>query len=137
MSFHLAPKMLVTPRVLITPVALRHFRVSFSRFNSRLHAPISPSRPKPIKNHFTGKASNWTQAVLEAEALVQHESAVKINPKHLLGEDIAQITPNIRSLLNTKDSQLYNISKYYFEQPGTHVRPLLVLLMSQATRLGP
>ncbi|ORX87171.1 terpenoid synthase [Basidiobolus meristosporus CBS 931.73] len=98
---------------------------------------MSSARPRPTPAQFTGKASNWTQAVLEAQPLVQYEPTVKIDHRSLLGKNISEITPNINGLLNTKDKRLYDISKYYFEQPGKHIRPLLVLLISQATSLAP
>ncbi|KAI8928162.1 isoprenoid synthase domain-containing protein, partial [Entophlyctis helioformis] len=56
-----------------------------------------------------------------------------INPKELLGKDLGLLTDNIRRLLGSGHPVLNTISSYYFSQQGKHVRPLIVLLMAQAT----
>ncbi|KAK9763967.1 coq1 putative hexaprenyl diphosphate synthase, variant 2 [Basidiobolus ranarum] len=138
MVFLSVPRMVTSARVQsVVSVSLRCSSTCLQSVKNYHSASKSPSRPRPVKAQFTGRASNWTQAVMEAEPLAQYEPTVIIDNKHLLGENITQITPNIRGLLNTEDSQLYEVSKYYFEQPGKYIRPLLVLLMSQATSLAP
>ncbi|KAL2912103.1 coq1 putative hexaprenyl diphosphate synthase [Polyrhizophydium stewartii] len=71
-----------------------------------------------------------------AERLVHAKGGSVINPRDLLGNDIALLTDNIRRLLGSGHPVLNTISNYYFGQQGKHVRPLIVLLMSQATSLA-
>ncbi|KAI8807953.1 isoprenoid synthase domain-containing protein [Cladochytrium replicatum] len=79
----------------------------------------------------------WTQAVSSAEKLVQPSGGPLINPRDLVGNDLALLTNNIRRLLGTGHPVLETISNYYFSKHGKHIRPLIVLLMSQATAIAP
>lgn len=47
------------------------------------------------------------------------------------------MTKNIRQLLGSGHPALDKVAKYYTRSEGKHMRPLLVLLMSQATALDP
>lgn len=47
------------------------------------------------------------------------------------------LTGNIRRLLGSGHPSLDTVAKYYTQAEGKHVRPLIVLLMSRATALGP
>ncbi|KAI8912805.1 isoprenoid synthase domain-containing protein [Gorgonomyces haynaldii] len=84
---------------------------------------------------FTGlkKPLNWNQVIRESEKLVQVGGSV-INPKEILGKDLSLLKDNISKLLGTGHPVLGTISNYYFSQKGKHVRPLIVLLMAQATQ---
>ncbi|KAI9220334.1 mitochondrial putative hexaprenyl pyrophosphate synthase [Blastocladiella britannica] len=52
----------------------------------------------------------------------------------LVGKDMASLTRNIRALLTPETQVLRRMAQYYFHRDGKHVRPLLVLLTSQAVR---
>ncbi|EGF84198.1 hypothetical protein BATDEDRAFT_29284 [Batrachochytrium dendrobatidis JAM81] len=61
-----------------------------------------------------------------------------IEPKphaNLLGGDLSLLTENIRKLLGSGHPVLNTISSYYFSKQGKHIRPLVVLLMAQATSI--
>ncbi|KAJ3091216.1 coq1 putative hexaprenyl diphosphate synthase [Quaeritorhiza haematococci] len=79
----------------------------------------------------------WPQAVAAAESLVHPKGGSIINPRELVGKDLALLTENIRKLLGSGHPVLNTISNYYFDQQGKHIRPLIVLLMSQATSIAP
>lgn len=93
---------------------------TFSRLQS---AAVSSSPPM--------RALSWKKAVLQAESLVNHKGSL-INPSDLLGDDLQVITDNIRKLLGSGHPVLNTISSYYFNKKGKHIRPLIILLMSQA-----
>ncbi|KAH9271520.1 hypothetical protein BASA83_006375 [Batrachochytrium salamandrivorans] len=78
----------------------------------------------------------WPQAMTAAERLVHTKGGSVINPKDLLGGDLSLLTENIRRLLGSGHPVLSTISSYYFSQQGKHVRPLIVLLMAQATSIA-
>lgn len=58
---------------------------------------------------------------------------VTIDPLKLVGRELKFLNKNIRSLLGSGHPLLDTVAKYYTQSEGKHVRPLLVLLMSQAT----
>ncbi|CAG8550146.1 3645_t:CDS:2 [Ambispora gerdemannii] len=104
-----------------------------------------------VKTSTNSDNSSWNQVISEAKNLVQYDqssaggdinfrnsdSISYIDPMKLLGGDILDLTQNIKRLLSSKHPVLESISKYYFTSQGKHLRPLLVLLMSQATSLAP
>ncbi|GAA5879741.1 hypothetical protein JCM3774_000171 [Rhodotorula dairenensis] len=55
------------------------------------------------------------------------------DPLKLLSGELSFLRQNITSLLGSKHPALDTIAKYYFRAEGKHVRPMIVLLMSQAT----
>ncbi|KAJ1547878.1 coq1 putative hexaprenyl diphosphate synthase [Nowakowskiella sp. JEL0078] len=81
--------------------------------------------------------TNWPKAVSTAESLVHPQGGSIINPKELVGKDLTLLTDNIRKLLGSGHPVLETISNYYFSKQGKHIRPLIVLLMSQATSTAP
>ncbi|KAJ3080350.1 coq1 putative hexaprenyl diphosphate synthase [Rhizoclosmatium hyalinum] len=59
-----------------------------------------------------------------------------INPQQLLGSDLALLTENIRKLLGADHPVLKSVASYYFMGTGgKHIRPMLVLLVAQASAL--
>lgn len=61
------------------------------------------------------------------------ESVRVADPLKLLSSEMSFLRQNITSLLGSKHPALDTIAKYYFRAEGKHVRPMIVLLMSQAT----
>ena len=51
----------------------------------------------------------------------------------MLGHELGSLRANVQQLLGSKHPGLDKIAKYYFQQEGKHVRPMIVLLMAQAT----
>ncbi|CAG8458608.1 4196_t:CDS:2 [Acaulospora colombiana] len=93
---------------------------------------IDGSAPK-----FIGGAETWNQAITEAERLVQHGGGSYLDPAKLVGKDLSNLTKNIQALLSSGHPVLNTVSKYYFTSEGKHIRPLIILLMSQATSIAP
>lgn len=56
-----------------------------------------------------------------------------MDPLKLVGKELGALRNNVKQLLGSGHPALDTISKYYFQAEGKHVRPLIVLLMSQAT----
>ena len=86
--------------------------------------------------------STWSAAVSAAqnafsEALPGHSKPSANDPLRIVGKELKFLNKNIRQLLGSGHPILNTVSKYYTQSEGKHVRPMLVLLMSQATSLCP
>ncbi|KAK2780958.1 coq1 putative hexaprenyl diphosphate synthase [Onygenales sp. PD_12] len=117
-----------------------------------LHRASSPSLSLPLprlphasrsyhptrrKNH-----STLSSAVSAAQNLFTSKpppppTNVSIDPLRLVGNELKFLKKNIRQLLGSGHPLLDRVAKYYAASEGKQVRPLLVLLMSQATALAP
>jgi hexaprenyl-diphosphate synthase len=64
-------------------------------------------------------------------------AGVSVDPLRIVGKELKFLTKNIRKLLGSGHPMLDKVAKYYTWSEGKHVRPLLVLLMSQATAIAP
>lgn len=56
-----------------------------------------------------------------------------LDPLKLVGDELSSLRSNVQRLLGSGHPALDTIAKYYFQAEGKHIRPLIVLLMSQAT----
>lgn len=56
-----------------------------------------------------------------------------LDPLKLVGSELSSLRSNVQRLLGSGHPALDTIAKYYFQAEGKHIRPLIVLLMSQAT----
>ncbi|KAI8987261.1 solanesyl pyrophosphate synthase [Mycotypha africana] len=93
---------------------------------------------KPASIPFTGKAESWDQALSEAQSLVEKAEEEKederiIDPAKLVGDNLKEIKENITKLLGSTHPHLNKVARHYFSGEGKHVRPLLILLIAQAT----
>ncbi|KAG0257174.1 coq1 putative hexaprenyl diphosphate synthase [Mortierella polycephala] len=119
-------------------------------------SPNPPSNPtvftrvaNAVKSTFTtgsystpaadfGKATTWNEALKEAETLVvEKKGGPVVNTQQLVGDDLKDLKNNIRNLLGSGHPMLDTVSKYYFQADGKHIRPLIILLVAQATSLAP
>ncbi|GAO48153.1 putative hexaprenyl pyrophosphate synthetase Coq1 [Saitoella complicata NRRL Y-17804] len=83
-------------------------------------------------------SSSWAAAVSSASRLVEPDpNQPLINPLNLVGPEMSNLTSNIRSLLGSGHPSLDTVAKYYVQSEGKHIRPLMVLLMAQATEVAP
>ncbi|RPA73016.1 terpenoid synthase [Ascobolus immersus RN42] len=64
-------------------------------------------------------------------------SAFKTDPTSIVGNELASLTKNIKSLLGSGHPFLDRVAKYYINSEGKHIRPMVVLLMSRATAIAP
>ncbi|KZT56072.1 terpenoid synthase, partial [Calocera cornea HHB12733] len=55
------------------------------------------------------------------------------DPRQIVHRELALLRTNITALLGSGHPSLDTVAKYYFQAEGKHVRPLVVLLMAQAT----
>ncbi|CEP10497.1 hypothetical protein [Parasitella parasitica] len=101
-----------------------------------LGAPPLRRITKPVDTPFTGEAANWNQALSEAQSLVKESDDRIIDPAKLVGDDLKEIKANISKLLGSGHPFLNTVARHYFSGEGKHVRPLLVLLIAQATSIA-
>ncbi|KAI7869974.1 solanesyl pyrophosphate synthase [Spinellus fusiger] len=103
-----------------------------------LKSPIGKViQPTDTSLPFTGEAITWSQAIREAQSLVQPSNEPIIDPVKLVGRDLWELKGNIGKLLGSKHPFLDTVAKHYFGGEGKYVRPLLVLLIAQATSIAP
>lgn len=111
-----------------------------------LHSPSSrkipaqtrryhPSRRKDVSSPFTAAVSA-AQSLL-TKGLPKAPSGISVDPLRIVGKELKFLTKNIRQLLGSGHPMLDKVAKYYTRSEGKHMRPLVVLLMSQATALAP
>ncbi|CAO3620737.1 unnamed protein product [Cunninghamella blakesleeana] len=82
----------------------------------------------------TTKPKTWQQAIKHAQRLVKEPNTTTvIDPIALVGPDLGEIKDNISKLLKSQHPFLNTVAKHYFSGQGKHIRPLLVLLIAQAT----
>ncbi|TPX30836.1 hypothetical protein SmJEL517_g05701 [Synchytrium microbalum] len=113
-----------------------HNQPSNTSYRSK-HTSSYSQAPHTVQIRSSSTSPTWSQAIAHAEGLVHPAGGSVINPRELLGKDLAIITDNIRKLLGSGHPVLKTISNYYFSQQGKQFRPLIVLLMSMATSIAP
>ncbi|CAG8668993.1 4789_t:CDS:1, partial [Paraglomus occultum] len=114
-------------RLTSKPSFVERLKTSIFRVDDKTKSPDQSS----------DNSNTWIQAIAEAENLVNHKGGSHIDPVQLVGKDMADLTKNIKQLLGSKHPMLNAVNKYYFNAQGKHIRPLIVLLMSQATSIAP
>lgn len=107
-----------------------------------------PSSSSSSSRHLcpTPSRSAWTSAIpglsstspfastSTSSSLLAGSSKVALqDPLKLLGAELGLLRSNVQHLLGSGHPALDTIAKYYFQAEGKHVRPMLILLMSQAT----
>ncbi|KAL4940103.1 hypothetical protein BDV06DRAFT_213749 [Aspergillus oleicola] len=84
-------------------------------------------------------ASPFGAAVSAAQTLFKGlpkaPPGISVDPLRVVGKELKFLSKNIRQLLGSGHPTLDKVAKYYTRSEGKHMRPLLVLLMSQATAL--
>ena len=88
--------------------------------------------------------STWAQAVSAAQSFLGNGSKeqgsiaeISVDPLRIVGKEMKFLRRNIQQLLGSGHPLLDTVAKYYTYSEGKHIRPLLVLLMSQATSIAP
>ncbi|CAG8700334.1 6822_t:CDS:2, partial [Cetraspora pellucida] len=100
--------------------------------NTSIKNPNKTNHPSQYPSQFVREENTLIQTIAEAEKLVQHRDGSYFDP----GKDLVDLTKNIQKLLGSRHPFLNTVSKYYFKSEGKRIRPLLVLLMSQATSIA-
>lgn len=109
--------------------------------------PISPSRQASGLRQQSQAQSSWAAAAIQKAAQTFLDNGrkndpvlpggVKIDPFRSVAKEMKGLTSNMRQLVGSGHPVLDTVSKYYTQAEGKHIRPMLVLLMSQATALTP
>ncbi|KAJ1647013.1 coq1 putative hexaprenyl diphosphate synthase [Coemansia asiatica] len=116
---------------------------------AKLKKPISASTVvAPAENHALATQAisssslpidrSWSSAVENASQTVGacEKSKRLVDPKELVGSELSFITDNLARLLESGHPMLNTVSRYYFSASGKHIRPLLVMLVAQATSIA-
>ncbi|CEQ41834.1 SPOSA6832_03615 [Sporobolomyces salmonicolor] len=106
----------------------------------RFSAPPSSCTPPRARRHVSSSSrlSAWTSVLpmpssTSSSVLAGRSSVQLTDPLKLLSSELSFLRENVSSLLGSSHPTLDTIAKYYFQAEGKHVRPMIVLLMSQAT----
>ena len=89
--------------------------------------------------------ATWAQAVSVAQNILSNGASkaqgplagMSLDPLRTVGKELQFLNRNLRQLLGSGHPILDTVARYYTQSEGKHIRPLLVLLMSQATALTP
>lgn len=120
----------VTPQA--TPICRQCLRNDFLldqyQFQTRKYHPSRRKDASPF-----GAAVSAAQTLFKG--LPKAPPGISVDPLRIVGKELKFLSKNIRQLLGSGHPTLDKVAKYYTQSEGKHMRPLLVLLMSQATAL--
>ncbi|KAF9888446.1 coq1 putative hexaprenyl diphosphate synthase [Aspergillus nanangensis] len=97
---------------------------------SRKYHPTRRKSASPF-----GAAVSAAQTIFKG--LPKAPPGISVDPLRMVGKELKFLTKNIRQLLGSGHPTLDKVAKYYTRSEGKHMRPMLVLLMAQATALTP
>jgi hexaprenyl-diphosphate synthase len=83
------------------------------------------------------KIQDTVSDILPGRGPLKGGDNVTVDPFKVVGRELKFLNKHLRQLLGSGHPLLDTVAKYYTQSEGKHVRPLLVLLMSRATALGP
>ncbi|KAG9680729.1 decaprenyl-diphosphate synthase subunit 1, partial [Aureobasidium melanogenum] len=104
------------------------------------YAHLTPSRTPSIPSCLPSQRrhqSSVAAAIQTAKHMFSNAapSPIGIDPLQSVAKELKFLTGNIQQLLGSGHPMLDTVAKYYTQSEGKYVRPMLVLLMSQATAL--
>lgn len=91
---------------------------------------ITPSDAQSALPDFLKSPSSTSNTSSSSSASSQ---STIFDPLQLIGNELSSLRSNLQKLLGSGHPALDTIAKYYFQAEGKHIRPMIVLLMSQAT----
>ncbi|KAJ5632948.1 Terpenoid synthase [Penicillium lividum] len=103
---------------------------SYTLIQSRKYHPTRRKDASPF-----GAAVSAAQAIFKG--MPKAPPGISVDPLRMVGKELKFLSKNIRQLLGSGHPALDKVAKYYTHSEGKHMRPMLVLLMSQATALDP
>lgn len=121
----------VPPSAICSQCLQKEFLYTVTPVYSRNYHPSRRRNVSPIGAAVAAAQNMFTKGLPNAPA------GISVDPLRLVGKELKFLTKNIRKLLGSGHPTLDRVAKYYTWSEGKHVRPLLVLLMSQATALVP
>lgn len=95
------------------------------------HSQYSPRRRR--QSTFAAAVQAAQTYFNEGKPDIPLPGGVQVDPFKTVAKEMKFLTNNIRSLLGSGHPVLETVSKYYTQSEGKYIRPMLVLLMSQAT----
>ncbi|KAI9712408.1 MAG: hypothetical protein M1820_001621 [Bogoriella megaspora] len=104
-------------------------------FPSKGYAYFHPSRRRD-QSTWAAAAASAAQTLFSNDPPPQ-ASPISIDPIRTVAKEMKFLTGSIRQLLGSGHPTLDTVSKYYTQSEGKFIRPMLVLLMSQATATIP
>ncbi|BDD63307.1 hypothetical protein MAP00_008217 [Monascus purpureus] len=104
---------------------------------TRIHLQSRNYHPTRRKNGSPFSAAVSAAQAIFTKGLPKAPPGISVDPLRIVGKELKFLTKNIRQLLGSGHPMLDKVAKYYTKSEGKHMRPLLVLLMSQATALAP
>lgn len=119
------PSTSVCSQCLRDDLLLTHISIQSRKYHPTRRKDVSPF----------GAAASAAQAIFKG--MPKAPPGISVDPLRIVGKELKFLTKNIRSLLGSGHPALDKVAKYYTRSEGKHMRPLLVLLMSQATALDP
>ncbi|CAO1629931.1 unnamed protein product [Sympodiomycopsis kandeliae] len=120
---------------LLTRHANRPTKPAHLRSQSAWAAAVSAAQPStitppPPPPHHPHRSSSQSAPPTTKAG----KSGSPFDPIPLIADDLNSLRTNIIGLLGAGHPSLDSVAKYYFQAEGKHIRPLIVLLMSAATR---
>ncbi|KAI4812131.1 decaprenyl-diphosphate synthase subunit 1 [Aureobasidium sp. EXF-8845] len=127
------------PRARASTLAVTSLSPSYRASCSR-YAHLPPPRPRSIPSCLpsqTRHQSSVAAAIQTAKHMFANAapSPIGYDPLQSVAKELKFLTGNIQQLLGSGHPMLDTVAKYYTQSEGKYVRPMLVLLMSQATAL--
>ncbi|KAJ5884968.1 Terpenoid synthase [Penicillium taxi] len=119
------PSTSVCSQCLLDDLLSTHITAQSRKYHPTRRRDISP----------IGAAVSAAQTILKG--LPKAPPGISVDPLRIVGKELKFLTKNIRQLLGSGHPALDKVAKYYTHSEGKHMRPMLVLLMSQATALDP
>jgi hexaprenyl-diphosphate synthase len=108
-----------------------------ARKASQCRRGISTNQPRQSPRPSPSSSSTWAAATESAHSILQpppsSQPLSSYDPLSAIHAEIGQLKSSLLHLLGSSHPSLDTVAKYYFQAEGKHLRPLLVLLMSQAT----
>ncbi|KAK6436241.1 coq1 putative hexaprenyl diphosphate synthase [Oleoguttula sp. CCFEE 5521] len=107
------------------------------------HRVLSTSTPRRLHASRTPQQSAVATAVTAAKQIFTNgglkppPGPMGIDPLRGVAKEMKFMTGNIRQLLGSGHPMLDTVAKYYTQSEGKYIRPMLVLLMAQATSAIP
>ncbi|EKV16603.1 Hexaprenyl pyrophosphate synthetase Coq1, putative [Penicillium digitatum] len=126
-----ATGLILSSRTTVCSQCLRDdLRFAHIALQSRKYHPTRRRDASPF-----GAAVSAAQAIFKG--MPKAPPGISVDPLRMVGKELKFLTKNIRQLLGSGHPALDKVAKYYTHSEGKHMRPMLVLLMSQATALDP
>lgn len=103
------------------------------------HTHSSAPRPSAAAAAAVGSSSSWAAATENAHSVLAPPPSSRpaaldaFDPLAAVKGEIGDLKHSLFHMLGSSHPALDAVAKYYFNAEGKHLRPLLVLLMSQAT----